>query len=166
MKRFAQVLAVVACAAVVAMPAAAQEKKSTISAYGNYSKVDNQPDATGNVNLGYGYMVSPQLELDINVLQTFGSAASSSTGVGGGVQYYFSTPGKPGNLAPYGKLNAFSISSNSTSATRYGEYLGGAYAMTESSEFFVEAGATQLTVSGSSITSNATEVNFGMKYRF
>jgi opacity protein-like surface antigen len=166
MKKFATVLALVACASVVALPAMAQEKKSSISAFGNYSKFSKDKDAQGNVNVAYGYLVSPQLELGITLTETFGAA--SMTGVGGQAQYYFNAVGKPKQVNPYGKVDAFSLDGSGVTATQYGLYLGAEYEVSESTAVFLEAGSQSKSAKAGGFTSddNGTIINFGLKLRF
>jgi hypothetical protein len=166
MKNLAKVFAVVVCAAVVSLPAMAQEKKSSISAFGNYSKFDKDKDASGNVNVGYGYLVSPQLEVGVQLLQTFG--ATPITGIGGNVQYYLNAVGRPNQVNPYGKVDALSLTGTGFDATQYDIYFGIAYAVTESTEVFVEAGSQSKSAKFGNVKTddNGTVVNFGLKLRF
>lgn len=95
-------------------------------------------------------------------MKTFG--ASSLYGIGGTAQYYFSTVGRPGAVNPYVKGNVFAMTGQGFDATTYGGYVGAAYAITESSEVFAEAGAVKQ--SANSTSTSGTEVNFGIKVRF
>jgi len=166
MKKFAKVLLAVVCASAVAVPAMAQEKKSSISAFGNYSKYGKSKDASGNVNLNYGYLVSPKLEVGVGVTETFG--ASSSTGVGGSAQYYLNPVGVPKQVNPYGKVDAFVLDGTGFTATQFGAYVGVAYSATESTEFFVEAGTQMQSqkFSGRTVDDDGVLVQFGLKLRF
>ena len=166
MKTIAKVLLALVCASAVAAPAMAQEKKSSISAFGNYSKFGKDKDASGTVNVTYGYLLSPKLEVGVGVTEIFG--ASSMTGVGGSAQYYLNPVGAPKQVNPYGKVDAFVLDGSNFTATQVGFYAGVAYAATESTEFFVEAGAQNKSSKFSTITTtdDGTIIQFGLKLRF
>jgi hypothetical protein len=90
------------------------------------------------------------------------------SGLGGFAQYYIKPVGKTGQLNPYGKVDMFSISGSGFTATQYSLYLGAGYELSETSEFFVEAGSQSLnsTSSGYSSKDSGTVINFGLKVRF
>jgi hypothetical protein len=160
MKQFTKILIGIACAAAVTVPALAQEKRSSIQVFGNYSKTENS-DASGTVSLGYGYLVSSQIEVGASISTKIAKDNSSSI-VGSG-QYYFSPVGRPGQFNPYIKAQLGTTTGLPENYTTYGGALGAAYPMSEAAEFFVEAGATKGT---GSVSTTTTAVDFGIKVRF
>ena len=161
MKLKYKLLASLLCAAFV-LPSMAEEKKSSVSFFGNYNKPSNG-NGSGSLNASYGYLVTPQLEVGVSVSESF-SAGSTTTGLGGQAQYYFGAVGKAGSLLPYVKADLLSFSGGAFSYTQYGGYGGLAYAMTESAEAFIEVGALNATINNT--TTSSSQVNLGLKYRF
>lgn len=170
MKLVSKLLVAAICAAAI-VPAMAQEKRSSISAYGNLTSDDFS--TSGNVNLGYGYLLTTHIEIGVNLMEIISSTntgtsknTTTMTMIGGVAQYYFRTVGSAG-INPYLKASAFSISGGGGgSTTRAGGYVGISIPAGESAEMFVEAGGNSTSSSGGGKAQTGTEANFGMKYRF
>lgn len=174
MKLVSKLLIAAMCAAAV-VPAMAQEKKSSISLSGTYSK---SGDADGNANLmgTYGFMYSPRLELGVFDM-LFAGEGFLMNAIGVQAQYYMNPVGKVGAWNPYikGNLGAMTSSmdttdfrgqatTNTTTGTSIGGAIGVANNLSESTELFFEVGGTQNSVDGNSDTGMAA--NVGLKIRF
>lgn len=92
MKRLAVVLGA-AMLALVSGTAAAQAFKHELAFFGTYDKIDEPADLTLSIfNLRYGYFLNEQVVATLGVARTnFDTdiAESTTTGVTGGVKYYF-----------------------------------------------------------------------------
>jgi len=156
-----KLLAGLLCAACV-LPTMAQEKKSSVSFFGNYSKPSDS-DGSGFLAASYGYLVTSQLELGFFVTEAF-NAGKTITGVGGEAQYYFGNVGKVGSFLPYVKGNVGSTDNDGHTYTTYGAFAGVGYALTETTEAFAEVGATSTDNNGDK--QSGSQVNLGIKFRF
>ncbi len=175
MKFVSKLLLAAMCAAAV-VPAMAQEKKSSISLSGTYSK---SGDADGNANLmgTYGFMYSPRLELGVFDMLFAGDGFLMNS-IGAQAQYYMNPVGKVGAWNPYVKANIGATTTSmdtvdfrtgrSTTTTTTGTAIGGAVGvannLSESTELFFEIGGTQNSSDGTSETGMAA--NVGLKIRF
>jgi hypothetical protein len=174
MKLVSKLLVAAMCAAAL-VPAMAQEKRSSISLSGTYSK---SGDADGNANVtgSYGFMYNPRLELGVFDMLFAGNGFLMNA-VGVQAQYYMNPVGKVGAWNPYVKANVGATTTSidtvdfagrSTTTTSTGTSLGGtvgiANNLTESTELFFEVGGTQNSSSGTSETGVAA--NVGLKIRF
>lgn len=141
-------------------PAMAQEKKNSISMFGNYTSMGNTE--TGMVYGHLGHLMSDKLEVGVSLMQIFGSF--SSTGYGVDAQYYFSPVGKAGAINPYLKGDVFFINGSGVTSTQTGVSVGVALAASETSEYFAEYGFLNQSSSGRS--QSGSQLNVGIKIRF
>jgi hypothetical protein len=169
MKLVSKLLLAAVCAAAI-VPAMAQEKRSSISLSGTYSKTGSQ-DGNANVTGSYGFMYRPNIELGVFDMLFAGSGFTMNS-IGGQVQYYLNPVGRVGTWNPYGKVSLgssmMSIDSGGKTNTSTGFSVGGAVGaannLTESTELFIEVGATSNSYSGT--TETGTAANIGLKIRF
>jgi hypothetical protein len=135
----------------------AQSKDQSLSIFGNYMKSSGS-DAIGLVAGSYGFLPTPNIEVNVTIAAVF--AEDTITSYGAGAKYYFGAVGTAGAMIPYLKAEVMSADSE----TMYGGGAGIEYGLSESAGLFIEALATKN--SGSDSSGTVSRINLGLNYRF